>query len=298
MRVTFGSSMVPELADLQQSASELAKYQEQVSSGKRVSLPSDDPSAMADSIRQNADLSSIDELTLTADSANSRLTVTDSVLTDLVNQLTSAQSVVASALGTTQTASQRDALAQQLAGVRDAIFSDMDTTFSGSYLFSGGLGQTAPYTKNPDGSVSTYQGDTKPMSVNVGQNEAVPISFDGSAMMQGSDSQDLFAAFQQLITAVQTGDQAGMTAGQTALTNAFNRVTGTQSTVGANLDAISNQEARLSTMQLADQSQLSTDVDANMAESISAMQQANTAYQAALGAIGTSSKLSLLDYLT
>ncbi len=297
MRVTFGSTTAISLADLERVASDLAKYQQQVSSGKRVSVPSDDPGAMADSVRQNADIASVDQLTLTADSANSRLTVADSVLTDLVNQLTTAQSTVAASLGSTQTASQRDALAQELAGLRDAIFSDMDTKYSGSYLFSGGLGETAPYAKNADGSISAYHGDSNPMSVDVAQNQSVPISFDGGAMMQGSDTEDLFTAFQSLITAVQTGDQAGMTAGQTALTNAFDRVTATQSAVGANLNAISNQKARLSSMKLADQSQLSTDVDANMAESISNMQQANTAYQAALSAVASSSKLSLLDYL-
>jgi flagellin-like hook-associated protein FlgL len=48
---------------------------------------------------------------------------------------------------------------------------------------------------------------------------------------------------------------------------------------------------------VASQTRLSAVEDANMADAISGMQTADTAYKAALAAVGTAGKTSLMDYL-
>ena len=47
MRVTFGSIFRNGLIDINRTTEELAVRQREVSSGRRIHLPSDDPSAMA-----------------------------------------------------------------------------------------------------------------------------------------------------------------------------------------------------------------------------------------------------------
>ncbi len=54
---------------------------------------------------------------------------------------------------------------------------------------------------------------------------------------------------------------------------------------------------RMQTLRNAAGARLSAAQDTNMAEAISRMSKAQTAYQAALGAVGASSKLSLMDYI-
>jgi len=297
MRITFSSGQAATMADLESAAANLAKRQREVSSGRRVQAPSDDPTAWAAGVRERSEIASVDQFERSADSATSRLTVADTVLSDLVTTLTAARAAVVAGQGTIQTAPQREATAKQLEGLRDAVFDDMNTTFRGTFLFSGGKGLDAPFLRNPDGSVSGYQGDSSSISVDVDRTRAVRISFDGSELTQGLAAEDVFASFAKVIAAVRAADQAAMADALTALEAAFDRVVRVQSGVGADLNALDDQRARLGEMKLASRTRLSKTEDANMAESITGMQQANTAYQSALSAVATRTRLSLLDYL-
>lgn len=297
MRIIFSSGQAAMMADLEAAASELTKRQREVSSGKRMQAPSDDPSAWAAGVRERGEISAVDQYVRAADSATSRLTVADTVLSDLVTKMTAAQSAVVAGEGTIQTAAQREATAKELEGLRDAVFDDLNTTFRGTYLFSGGKGLDAPFVRYGDGSISGYLGDTNSISVDVDRNRAVQVTFVGSALTEDAASQDVFTTFATVIEAVRTGDAAGMAGGLKALERAFDRVIRVQSGVGADLNALDDQRGRLSEMKLASKTRLSKTEDTNMAESITAMQQANTAYQTALSAVATRTKLSLLDYL-
>lgn len=296
MRITFGSGYDVAMADLSKVATGLARRQREVSSGKRVNTPSDDPSAAAEALRERAEQESIDQYTRTAESVSSRLAVVDTVLSDIIDKLTSAQSAATAAKGTTQTDSQREATAAQLEGLRDALLSDMNATFSGRYLFSGAESLTAPYTAT-GGTVSTYQGDANGMSVDIGHDRSVQVTFDGESITKGSDAQDIFQVLDALIAAVRANDQDGVSAGLTALGSAFRRVTSVQSGIGSSMNAIEDQLSRLGDLKLASKTRLSKAEDANMAESITQMNQATTVYKAALGAVSTRNQLSLFDYL-
>ncbi len=78
---------------------------------------------------------------------------------------------------------------------------------------------------------------------------------------------------------------------------AFERVTTAQSRVGVTLGDLDAHRMRLDAMRRASDARRSSLEDANLAEAISRMQQAETAYRAALGALGASGRLSLMDYL-
>jgi flagellar hook-associated protein 3 FlgL len=297
MRITFSSGQAATMADLDAAAAELAKRQREVSSGKLMQAPSDAPSAWAESVRERGTLSTVDQYVKSADSATSRLMVADTVLSDIITKLTAARSAVVGGQGTTPSDSQREATAKNLEGLRDAVFDDLNATFRGTYLFSGGNSLTAPFAKNADGTISAYKGDSNPISIDVDRSRAVAVTFDGSTVAQGSAGEDVFTTFSKVIAAVRAGDQSGMTDGLTALSAAFDRAVDVQSGNGANLNALDDQQARLSATKLAGQAELSKTEDTNMAESITAMQQANTAYQTALSAIATRTKLSLMDYM-
>jgi len=82
-----------------------------------------------------------------------------------------------------------------------------------------------------------------------------------------------------------------------ALDRAFNRASLAQSHVGVEENSLTDGQDRLATLRLASVTRLSKDQDANMADAITQMSQAQVTYQAALGAVGNASKQSLLDYL-
>ena len=96
---------------------------------------------------------------------------------------------------------------------------------------------------------------------------------------------------------MRAGDNAAIGTGIDALSRAFNRATRAQSLVGADQQGIANRQLQITATRLAAFTRVSKDEDANLAEAISAMNRADTAYRAALGAVATASRQSLMDYL-
>jgi flagellar hook-associated protein 3 FlgL len=297
MRVTFGAMHRNAEAGIESAATRLMEFQRQVSTGKRIEKPSDDPSATLGSVGEHNETAAIDQYKRTTDTVGSRLAVVDTVLSDMITQLTAAQVSSASARGSSKTQMQRDAAATELEAIRDTIFSDLTTAFNGSYLFSGSNSTVAPYSRPPGGPVSAYAGSTSEMLVDVDQQRAIKITFNGQLIAQGSDAQDIFVEFDNLIAAVRAGNDAGIATGMQALDRMFDRVSTTQGRVGADLRTIDEQKVRLDDLKRSSAKRISALEDTNMAEAISEMAQADAAYRAALGAASTVTKQSLMDYL-
>jgi flagellar hook-associated protein 3 FlgL len=297
VRITFSAQYRDSTADIATAAERLADYQRQVSSGLRVERPSDDPAAASSAIVERGRIAQTDNYTRTADSANARLTVLDTVMSDIVSKLTAAQSTAASVAGSIATPLQRSAAAQQLQGLKTAILDDFNSSFQGNFLFAGTKSTIKPFVPNAGGVVAPYAGSTNEVYVDIGQGRTVPIGFDGSAVTQGAAGTDVFASFDALIAAVNAGNSAGITTGLNELSDAFDRAALAQSRVGASLATLESEKLRLGTVKVASQTRLSKLQDANMADAITGMQQADTAYKASLAAAAKTSQTSLMDYL-
>ena len=297
MRLTFSAMHRNAQDGIESASTRLMEFQRQVSTGKRIEKPSDDPSATLGSIGEHNETAALDQYARATDTVGSRLSVVDTVLSDLITQVERAQVASASARGSSKTQGQRDAAATELEGIRDTIFSDMNTAFNGSYLFSGSNSTVAPYSRTPGGPVSAYAGSANEMVVDVDQQRAVKMTFNGQGVTQGGDAQDIFVEFDNLIAAVRAGDDAGIGAGMDALKRMFDRVSTAQGRVGADLRTIDEQKVRLGELKRSSEKRISALEDTNMAEAISGMAQADAAYRAALGAASTVTRQSLMDFL-
>jgi flagellin-like hook-associated protein FlgL len=171
----------------------------------------------------------------------------------------------------------------------------MNTSYRGMYLFSGGQATTAPFAAGPP--ISGYQGDGAVQYLEVDRGRAVQVSFDAGAILQGAAPADLIQTLQTLANDVLSGNMTGIDAGLAALGEAFDRVTNAQTGVGLDLSRITNDRTRLDRMQRSADQRRSVAEDANLAESISGMTQADTAHRAALQALANTGRLSLMDYL-
>ncbi len=297
MRTTFNASYRNALSDLQRTAEQLAQRHSELSSGQRISAPSDDPSGAQAIVGDYAATANVDQYIRSADSVTSRLSVADTVLGDMVDKIMKAQAQVTAAQGSTITAVGRQALVGELTGLRDALYTDATTVYRGSYLFSGTKSSTAPYTQNALGVVSAYQGNTSTMSIDVSEQTSVAVTFDGSAVLKGSAVNDVFVTMQNLIAGVQADNKTAINAAALELQSHFDRVVAAQSQVGTRQVQIEDQKARLSTMKRATQARLEAEERIDYAESITELNKADVAYKAALGATGRIGQVSLLDYL-
>ena len=99
---------------------------------------------MAAAMGERSEMAVLDQFTQTTDSVDSRLTLVDTVYSDVINRLTNVQTRAAGGRSTILTQAQRDALAGEIRGAASAILTAVNTSYRGMYLFSGGQSLTPP----------------------------------------------------------------------------------------------------------------------------------------------------------
>jgi flagellar hook-associated protein 3 FlgL len=294
MRVIF-DVMRDGLSAINTAANQFAKAQQEVATGRRINSVSDDPLGASQAIGEHATMATIDAYTATSNSASAKLSATDNVLAGIVDKLSSAIVTGTSARGSTVDQTARDSAAQAIRGLRDSLVTDFNTTFNGTYLFSGTAVDQPSYAQVSG--VWTYQGNADTTQVEVQHGQLVSTTVNGQAVAQGSDTTDVFTTLDQLADAIEAGDDDAITNGLAALDRAFDRTLQAQGRLGAAENSVDDATARLQVLRQAADTRRSTLEDANLAESATKMSQADTAYRAALGAVSSSERQSILDYL-
>jgi flagellar hook-associated protein 3 FlgL len=297
VRVTFKTLHDQGTAGIEGASTRLLNAQRQVSSGRRIDRPSDDPSASATSVVERSSVAATEQYQKAANSVLSRLTVADTVLTDLIDKLTAAQSQVLAAQGNPKTDQERETAAQALLGLREAIFEDLNTSFRGTYIFGGAAGTVRPYAKNGSGGIDPYAGSTREVQIDIDSDQSIAVAFDGDALARGSEADNVFTVLDQAVTAARNGDSATLTQTMGALERAFARATELQSRVGAGMRAVEDQTTRLTQIRITGQARVAELENVDMADAITRMTEADAAYRAALGAASKAASVSLIDYL-
>jgi len=283
------------LSAINEAAAQMAAAQRQVSTGRRITRAGDDPAASQLAVAEHAAIGATDAYSRTAGAAASRLAAADSMLSAFGDKLGAVMVAAMSAQGSSATAASRSAAADAVAGLRESLLSDINTTFNGVSLFAGTASGAQPYALV--GGVWTYQGNNDVARVEVDRGRLISTTFDGQAIAQGSDGVDVFTVMDDLVAAINSGDDAGIATAMQAVERALDRTLRAQGSLGADQRGIDEAGVRLSSLRSAAEIRRSKLEDANMAEAVTRLGQADTAYRASLAAVSTIERVSLLDYL-
>jgi flagellar hook-associated protein 3 FlgL len=297
MRVN--SNMVPDiLADIQSSQSALNTALQEVSTGKSVSQPSDNPVASAEMVQNSIETANVDQYTQNVTSLLSNVQSASSALSSVVSSLTQAVSIGTEGANGTNSSTDLQSLASQVQGILSDVISDANTSVNGSYLFSGTATGTAPYTADSSSSTGyTYNGTNDANSVAIGDDLSVQVSLPGSQIFSDS-SNSVIGALSSLVSALQSGNSSSISTATSAVTSAI-------SLVGQQQDFYSNAQSQLSAQETTLQqdtvtlsSQATNLVGVNEAVAATDLEQAETDNSATLAAAAKVLPDTLLNYLT
>lgn len=190
MRIATAHSYDAAIATLQRRQQDMVDVQGQMTTGKRVSKPSDDPVAAARAERAAALISRAEADQRTADTSRNVMTLTESALGQAVDLLQTARETMVQAGNGTYTPAERQALATKLQQIREQLFATANRSDgAGGYLF-GGQGSSAPPFVDTVGGVD-YIGQGGNNQANAG--EPVPLTTDGRAVwLQASSGNGVF----------------------------------------------------------------------------------------------------------
>lgn len=167
---------------LQDQGASLQKTQEQVSTGKKVNRPSDDPVAAARILKLNQEKAQIDQYQRNVDLAENRLQQEESTLGDMNDLLERVRELTVQAGNGSLTQADRQSIAAELRQRLDQMASLANTRdASGEYIFSGFKGGTQAFARNISGDW-VYQGDEGERSLEVDTGVRSTISDHGKEL--------------------------------------------------------------------------------------------------------------------
>jgi flagellar hook-associated protein 3 FlgL len=291
MRVTEGMGYHNLLRDIARVQEKLQTAQDQVSSGKRVTKPSDDPTAASDIVRIFSEKTEGEQFDRNLTFAQTKLDLADTVLDSVEHMVERARTLGQLSFGNPATAS---IYMTELDGLRDQTIAAANATHAGRFLFGGSITTTPPYLKNPDSSV-TYQGNSQDVVLQVSRTSTVQTQIPGSQIFSGSVN--IFQVMSDLSTAMQAGDKTGIDAQVKKLEQFAEVVSIARGKIGSYVNMASNISAELTSARLGRENDLTQEQAANMAQAITNMNLNQSALEATMAVGARISNLTLLDFL-
>ncbi|MGB5246190.1 MAG: flagellar hook-associated protein FlgL, partial [Woeseia sp.] len=181
MRVSTHSSFQRGLSMMQQLQTALDRTQQQISSGRRLLSPSDDPIAAARTVEMRESLARMEQFDRNGEIARNRLSYEESTLVSVNNVLQRVRELALQANNDTQSPDTRAQIAGEMRDRIDelvALANQRDGT--GRYLFSGNRDATTPVSA-ANGAFS-YNGDQGQRLIQIGEDRQIADGDSGAAV--------------------------------------------------------------------------------------------------------------------
>jgi flagellar hook-associated protein 3 FlgL len=278
------------ILSLQASLSRVADLQNEASSGKKLTKPSDSPVDIGTSLQLHAALNRNTQLATNISDAAAWLGTTGSAIGQVVTQLQQVNSLVIQAANTGATdQTSRDAIANQIDEIRHSLIGLANTQYGNRPLFGGTTAGSAAYDAS-----GNYVGTTAAVERTIAPGVQVQVNVTGEAVF-GTPGNDIFTTLTQLSNAIHGGQP--LTALSAQLNTQTQQVETVQATVGATASRVDTQKNQNTTNATTMQQNLSNVEDADMAQVLMNLQTQEATYQAALAAAAKAIQPSLAAFL-
>jgi flagellar hook-associated protein 3 FlgL len=269
---------------------------QQISTGRQVNQLSDNPAAASQVVLNHVQSNLDDQFLQNISFLQSQGDSTDSTLSSVVQAMTQAVSLAVEGANGTLSDANRQAVAEQVSGIRDQVLGLANQTFQGSYLFAGTATSTQPFVLDPTQPNGVkYNGNVNVNSIKISSGQTISINVPGSQIFT-NPAGDVLGALNGLITALQTN--TGIDTANTNLDQAFTQLTTQRVFYGNVLQQLRSTQTFLNKDKLLAANQENSLVGVDMAAAITNLEQTSVATNAILSATNQIlTTLNLLNFL-
>lgn len=184
MRISSSMMYSQGVASVQNQYSDLARIQNQMSTGRRILTPSDDPIAAARVLEVSQSKSTNEQYMRNADLATGALQLQEAILGNVSDILYTARVLTINAGNPGLSVSDRASLAEELQANYDHLLSLANSTDgNGQFMFSGFQGSTQAFSETSPGNI-VYNGDYGQRKIQITSSRQVPVSFSGDEVFR------------------------------------------------------------------------------------------------------------------
>jgi len=299
MRITQRAIVQGSLRGLNTNLAAVDKLQQQLSTGKTISKPSDSPTGTNTAMIARRAMGSNAQYARNIADGKTFLDATDSALQTMLEQVRRVRNLTVQALNDgAQSAQSQQAIATEVAGIRESLLGQANQVVSNRPLFGGVTTGTKAYAD--DGKylgVGGAGGIDQPLERRVSDVASVRVDTPGpQAFGDPSGGKDLFSVVARV--AADVADPTALTDDLEDLDAAINRMLAAVTDVGTRSASLETAASVNSGQALALKAQLAAAEDIDLPKTIMELQMQQTGYQAALQATAKVIQPTLLDFLS
>jgi flagellar hook-associated protein 3 FlgL len=299
-RITPAMVTSATVGDLNASLASLTRTSEELSSGRTILEPSDNPYGAAHVINLQSQLDGLSSYESAAQDGIAWENTASSAMSNMNAVVQRVRELVLQAANGTNNQSDLDTIALQVEQLTESVKQDANAQYAGEYIFSGTLTKTAPYETEND----EYQGNAETIARAVGPEATVKISVNISTLLgngEGAEDGKLLDTLRTIANNLRGGTpeelkELATTNLQSIDTNS-ETLTQLQAQAGSATDQLQAALSRNEDLQTSITQALSNTEDTNVAATSIAYANEQAAYSAALRAGATIVQESLLNFL-
>jgi flagellar hook-associated protein 3 FlgL len=288
------------LDNINRISAQMTEAQTQLSTGLKVNVVSDNPDVISTLLQARANLNTAQQVGTNLGQVTTEVNTGEQALQDATTLYDQVQTLSAQGTTSTQTASGRATIAQQLQSIEQQMVGLANTQVNNRYIFSGDTDQTRPYTfdSTQTDPVSAYQGSASTRTIQAADGTTFPVALSAQQIFDSTDpTTNVFTSINNMVAALNANDQTAIQTANAALPNVSTYLNSQLAFYGNAQNAVTAATTSASNMVTRLQTQISGLQDADETQSILLLTQAQTEQQAALQSFQQIPRTTLFDFM-
>ncbi|MEH7309671.1 flagellar hook-associated protein FlgL [Priestia megaterium] len=292
MRVTQGMLAANSLKQISNSYNKLETLQNQLSTGKKITRPSDDPVVATKGTAYRSNLSEVNQYKRNLTEAQSWFDSSESGLEQVNSILQRTKELVVQGLNGTNESDDRQAIAREIEQLKLDYMQVGNTQVAGNYIFNGVNVGAAPISENASGMIESNI-NLDPFSVEVSKGIQLRVNIHPENIF----GQGAFDLMNNVQTAFEQNDVNSLKDLSTQVDTQLSTLLAERSELGARSNRLELIENRLDSQEITATKMLSNNEDADIEKVITDLTVQESVHRAALGVGAQIIQPTLLDFL-
>jgi len=301
MRITNNMLIDNMMANLNRNLNRVSNYQNQLSTGKKISLPSDDPIIASRALKLRTDVAEIQQFKRNVNDATSWMEITETTLKQIGDVMQRIRELTVDVSNGTKTQDDMDKTKVEIEQLKTQLINLANTTYSGRYIFSGF--KTDKALMDTDGKFLIDISKNEQIFYEIGIGDDININVAGCDLFHTGDAAEgekssFINTIDELIAALESGEQTTVSGMLGKIDSEINNILRVRSAVGARMNRLELTANRLDDDNINFTKLMSKNEDVDIAEAIMKLMNEMNVYNASLAAGAKVIQPTLVDFLT
>ncbi|KZE64238.1 flagellar biosynthesis protein FlgL [Fictibacillus phosphorivorans] len=297
MRVTQSMLSNNMLRHISQSYGSMAKTQEQLSTGKKISRPSDDPVVAMKGMTYRTNLTQVEQYKRNLSEAYNWMENSDAAMDKATSVMQRIRELTVQASNGTYEESQKGMIGQEINQLKEHLVSIANTQVAGKYIFNGNDTTNKPVDFNKSPAVST---NGNPVNLELSQGIEIAVNMNPKNIFthkEGPPESGLFGDINELMKALEGKSGEDISGFLEKLDSHINHLVAERAELGARYNRVELIDARVSEQEVIANRILSDNEDADIERVITDLKMQESVHRAALAVGSRIMQPTLMDFL-